>query len=281
MQHIKRAILISALFMAIFIFSGSKTYAAINLPANEKTVIKFKKAQQTKKIVFTMPENGYVQFWITPKDIKTVNGYWARWNCSLKYQGTICENNGFSINTNSSDTVQWVTRKTGLYSLKKGGKITLTFESSNRDFAYINKMTLYAKVTTPKNFEIENNGTKNKATSIKYKKKNSGIVSGKESDYWVFTAPKTKNYSFKIFVNNDKLKNQYFLTNTTSKYSTSSKGDSCLCQIYDSSFKKLLFRAIHDYDGTITFGPYKLRKGEKYYIQMYNSSQALYNIKIK
>lgn len=289
MQHKKRFLFLAALLIVLFTFAAPKVYAATTLPANEKTIIKFKQAQQTKKVAFTMPEDGYVQFLIAPKDLKLAYSNdpianWAYWSCSVKYHGNISEKGGFSVDKRSSSNYKWVTRKTGLYSLGKGEKMFLTITSSNRDFGYVNKISVYAKVSTPKNFEIEKNDSKNKATPIKYKKKNTGIVSGQEGDWWVFTAPKSKNYSFEFLINNDKLSNQYFLTNNFTS-SPSSKGDSCTYEVYDSSLKKLSSKTIRDYNGTVVYGPCKLKKNEKYYIHMLRNSaisrQAMYNIKVK
>lgn len=121
-------------------------------------------------------------------------------------------------------------------------------------------------IRKPKNFEKENNNTKSKANKIKDGKNYTGLLMKSDTDYFVFTAPKTKTYKINAVV-------------------TSNNGD-LHAQVMKG--KKVLKTTSARYgEGYVNLYKGKLKKGQKIYIKIYDinsffySKSALYQIKVK
>ena len=112
-----------------------------------------------------------------------------------------------------------------------------------------------------KNFESENNNSKKTADKLSINKTYTGLMMDGDTDYWVFTAPKTGKYKFSVAEVNEGYHNTFYA------YKGSKKVES----VY-----------IGGGDGYKTLYKAKLKKGQKIYVKLTDGANGeMYKIKVK
>lgn len=143
---------------------------------------------------------------------------------------------------------------------KKGAVVTISLEDHNDSSteSYYDLTVYFKKV---KNFESENNNSKKTADKLSLKKTYTGLMMDGDTDYWVFTAPKTGKYKFSVAEINEGYHNTFYA--------------------YKGS-KKVKSLYIGGGDGYKTLYKAKLKKGKKIYVKLTDGSNGeMYKIKVK
>ncbi len=206
---------------------------------------------------YTMPASGYISFTLTPVskvDISTgeSNSYYSLYY-SLKANYTQYTNS-YVYSSDGSET-------TKNYSFAKGTNVQFTVKPSSYSDDYNYTYNVTVNYTKCKNFESESNGSKKNADKIKKLKTTySGILNNNDDvDYWVFKAPKSGKYSFKVV-------SPYsgsFWANTYKGYKTLGSA-----YAYSGVGWKKIGNSI------------KLKKGQKIYVKVSSSYYSEYKIKV-
>lgn len=257
----------------ILLFSGKCTQLIVKaenvdtLEAGKTYEFSFS-GDETKHLRFIMPEKGYFYYEIMPISYTNEEGEVKN---SIGDFGFYIEDIRMTVNykeyEHESDTWAGKGMKSDLYAFKKGTKIDITL-ADHILFSEKETIQFRIKITVkkPKNFEKENNNTKSKANKIKKGKNYTGLLMKSDTDYFVFTAPKTKTYKINAVV-------------------TSNNGD-LHAQVMKG--KKVLKTTSARYgEGYVNLYKGKLKKGQKIYIKIYDinsffySKSALYQIKVK
>ena len=146
---------------------------------------------------------------------------------------------------------------------KKGTKISLSIKQGMDCWAYSATYKIRIKTYATNNLEKENNNTKKKATSLKYKKSHTGILMTDDVDWYVFKAPKTKTY----------------------KIQTVQTGDDRFIISYVYKGRKTIAGPTWSNAGSgwINNAKIKLKKGEKIYLKVYysNARGSIYKVRVK
>ena len=145
----------------------------------------------------------------------------------------------------------------------KGTKVSITVINTFPN--YYNTYSIKLVQSNPSNFETESNNKKSKADTIKSGKAIKGIVNtANDEDYYVFKAPKTAKYSFKV-------QNNYASAGSYGQVATDIyKGSKCLA-LNSITYKK---------DGTNIIYTGKIKKGTKIYIRITGTNQNDYKLSV-
>lgn len=206
---------------------------------------------------YTMPASGYVSFTITP--ISSVSKSSGQSNSSFWIYYDLKANYTKYTDTSAYSTDGPETTKN--YTFAKGTNVQFTVSPSSYSTNYNYTYSVRANFTKCKNFESEGNGSKKTADKIKkVNKAYSGILNNDDDyDYWVFKAPKSGKYSFKVV-------SPY----SGSFYAYTYKGYRTLGYTYTYSGR-----------GYQKIGQnVKLKKGQKVYIKLHASYYSEYKVKV-
>lgn len=136
----------------------------------------------------------------------------------------------------------------------------------SRNYNY--KITFKIVTKYPKHFEVENNNSEKKANKLKVNTVYSGLISARDTDHYVFTAPKAGNYCFY----------QKGLT----------QGMASIGLIRDSDYlypEDILYYVDPYRKGSTPkwkkLKIYKLRKNERVAIEVYENYSSIYQLKVK
>lgn len=214
---------------------------------------------ETQTFTYTMPSGGYFYYKVVPTHsiFYDIDGV-AHYDTGLYLPETKITYNYKDYATASVFYGQnWQSES---YAFKKGAKITinLTDYTDVGLEAYYDVTVYFKKV---KNFESENNNSKKTADKLSLKKTYTGLMMDGDTDYWVFTAPKTGKYKFSVAEINEGYHNTFYA--------------------YKGS-KKVKSLYIGGGDGYKTLYKAKLKKGQKIYVKLTDGSNGeMYKIKVK
>lgn len=253
MKRLLSFLLTLMLFCSIVSVSCMNVSAASNtLVANKTYDVSFCcNENTTKTFTYVMPESGYFYYTIIPYQWDESDNWWLPYtkmtvNYKLYEEGT---------KISYGDTY-----KSGSYCFNKGTKIKISLQEGDcKGITAYYKLKVYLK--KPKNFEKENNNSKNKATKLEVGKTYTGISQQYDKDWWVFTAPESKKYKISaVEVNEGKIqtvkayKNMKLISSTT---------------IESNEGYGMLYRGY-------------LKKGQKIYILLDDGSKdEFYKLKVK
>ena len=214
-------------------------------------------------ITFKAPKKGY--FWA---DMTLIN-------CVDTYDGSDASNicsAGYKLTANYRDYEKYSyicigdgVYKTSEFCFKPNTKVTLKLYG---DYTAVFKqyltytLRLNVRTKSPSRFETEGNNSKSKADKLKLKKAFSGITNYKDTDYWVFKAPKKGKYKFKFVCTKGEEFDLLFIKKS---------------KVIDREYVKLG-------DGWGKFSV-KLKKGQKIYLKAFqdsywSSNYSKYKIKV-
>ncbi len=226
--------------------------------SSNKTVTTTTAGEDSCVFNYTMPASGYVSFTLTPvSKVNASSGEVNNYTFDLKY--TLKANytqytSSYVYSNDGSET-------TKNYTFAKGTNVQFTVTPDTYSNTYNYTYNVTANFTKCKNFESEGNGSKKKADKIKKVKTTySGILNNSDDvDYWVFQAPKSGKYSFKV----------------VSPYSGSFSAST------SKGYKTLGYAYAYSGDGWKKIGnSIKLKKGQKIYVKVSSSYYSEYKIKV-
>jgi hypothetical protein len=234
--------------------------AATQIKENQTVEVVFQRNTSLKQtFTYTMPAGGYFYYKVVPKysifyDIDGVPHYdTGLYLPETKLTYNYKEYGKSSVFYGSN----W---RSPSYCFKKGAVVTISLEDHNDSSteSYYDLTVYFKKV---KNFESENNNSKKTADKISLKKTYTGLMMDGDTDYWVFTAPKTGKYKFSVAEINEGYHNTFYA--------------------YKGS-KKVKSLYIGGGDGYKTLYKAKLKKGKKIYVKLTDGSNGeMYKIKVK
>ena len=261
-EKIGGGIIITAFAAVVLIAGKASAKAAERISLDTEYTVSME-SEKVYEYTFTAPQKGsfHIETECNVSDVDNAsycNVRAAFSNGDTKYWDSYIKING--------------TDKSAEYSIKSGSEVTLSFDTLLHGYSPSNKYELKFKVVTnvPKNFENEGNDTPSKAVKLKKNKTYKGIVNAedKDTDWYVFKVPKTGKYRF--YVKNT--------SNTDSCVSMSVSGYKTKKKL-DARNQATLIEGLEGYKSN----KIKLKKGQKYYIKLSDSSPKTgsYELKIK
>lgn len=265
-------VLLRILVCTILLFGGNCTQLIVKaenvdtLKSGKTYELSFS-GDETKHLKFIMPDKGYFYYEIMPVSYTNEEG---EIKTGISDLGFYIEDIRMTVNYKEYEREYYTWAGEGMksdrYAFKKGTKIDITL-ADHTLFSEKTTVQFRIKITVkkPKNFEKENNNTKSKANKIKKGKIHTGLLMKSDTDYYVFTAPKTKTYRINAVVTSDNgdlyaqvLKGKKVLKSTSARYG----------------------------EGYVNLYKGRLKKGQKLYIKIYDSNSfysnsVLYQIKVK
>lgn len=257
---------ILSVFMSVIIALSCMVFA---IPAEASTELQNGKTIEvmfsqntpgTQTFTYTMPNGGYFYYKVTPKYCVSYNDEGVADYSTSFYLPEV--KLSYNYKDYNKDTVYYGSNwKSPSYSFKKGVKVTISLTDYGFDSTTVSCYDLTVYFKKVKNFESENNNSKKSADKLSINKTYTGLIMDGDTDYWVFTAPKTGKYKFSVAEVNEGYHNTFYA------YKGSKKVES----VY-----------IGGGDGYKTLYKAKLKKGQKIYVKLTDGANGeMYKIKVK